>query len=180
MIVANSCISHFTSYARNMRKKGRSKWKTKELKHGQPEPWIRIRTTLFCWDRRLSSVYHDMPLLSVCHHLSPGVSCLLDSASMSLPGVLWPSRATPWCAPCDSLTGDSWWRCPKRVSCPAPGPPCFFFISCAVGSCLVHFQSVVLVAMSDHFRCRSLGRDFLMNVCTLLRLRATEQHCLGI
>ena len=44
----------------------------------------------------------------------------------------------------------------------------FFFIPLAMCSCFVHFHSVVLVVLSDHFRCRILDRHLLMNVCIVL------------
>ena len=49
-----------------------------------------------------------------------------------------------------------------------------YFIS--IGSCLVHFQSVVLWTISDHFRCRILPRYLLMNVCICFSVFCVLRH----
>lgn len=104
-------------------------------------------------------------------HFSPGVSHLLRFFfRVSLPGVSWPtSSPLPWGVPCDSLTGDGFWRFPIHLHF-------LFFITFSMGSCLVIFQSVVLDTLSVHFRCRILRGYLLMKVCILFSVFCVLRH----
>ena len=51
-----------------------------------------------------------------------------------------------------------------------------FFISFSMDSCLVHFQSVVLDTLSDHFRCRILRRHLLIKICIRFDVFCVLRH----
>ena len=87
----------------------------------------------------------------------------LVSLSVSLPGVSWTTSPLP-----RGLHLVAWlvmvsWDFPSVWSIDLHF---LFFISFAMGSCLVHFQSVVLDTLSDHFTCEILCRPLLMKVCS--------------
>ena len=71
--------------------------------------------------------------------------------------------------PCDSLTGDGFWRFPIHLHF-------LFFITFSMGSCLVIFQSVVLDTLSVHFRCKILRGYLLMKVCILFSVFCVLRH----
>ena len=96
------------------------------------------------------------------------------SLSVPLPGAPWPSPSPLFLGvPCDSLTRDGSGGflsvCPIHLHF-------IFFISFSMEGCLVHFQSVVLVTLFDHFRCNILRRHLLMNVCILVSVFCVFRH----